>query len=176
MHPEPQLALEGWLALLYEDLRERAALYLRRPSPVVSIRPTELVHEAYLRIVNGGVEKVSDQGHLFAIASVAMRQILVDEARARRAAKRGGGWQRLTLEDVDHLAGRRPVDILAVDQILTRLERLDDRAARIVEMKVFGGFTDIETGEALGISDRWVRRQWSHAKAWLRTELTQAGN
>jgi len=175
MHPEPQLALEGWLALLYEDLRQRALSYLRGPSPAISLRPTELVHEAYLRIVKRGGDAVSDKGHLFAIASIAMRQILVDEARSRRTAKRGGGWKRMSLEELDGLAGSRPVDLLTVHEILTKLESLDERAVRIVEMKVFGGFTDAETAEALGISDRWVRQQWSHAKAWLKSELSQSG-
>lgn len=174
MHQEPQLQVDGWLAILYEDLRHRAAVYLQRPWPVTSIRPTELVHEAYLRIVRGNPEAVNDQGHLFALASVAMRQILVEEARARRTIRRGGGWKRLNLEDVDSLAGSAPVDVLDVDAVLTRLEAMDPRAARIVEMKVFGGFTDVEIGQALDISDRWVRDQWSHARAWLKSQLSHA--
>jgi len=139
-----------------------------------TLRPTALVHEAYIRLVDqrGGWQ---DRAHFFAIAAQAMRRILVDHARAHRASKRGGIAERISLDDTADRAGEREValeDVLEIDSALSALEALDPAAARIVELRYFGGLTIQETAAAMGLSPATVKREWSAARAWLYRRLS----
>ncbi len=159
----------------YQELRRLAAAYLRRERPGQTLQPTALVHEAYLRLAKDKPGRWQNRAHFCAIAANAMRQILVERARARAAIKRGGGQPRVTLvESLEAGAadGRpAPVDLLAVDQALERLAALDEQQARIVELRYFGGLSVEETAEALGISAATVKRDWSVARAFLAQQL-----
>jgi len=135
------------------------------------VRPTELVHEAYVKLSAGGVEAV-DRGHFLAIAARAMRQVLVDDARHHRAAKRGGGWKQATL------SGNHWVVDVDVEELLTlndALEELDPRQRQVVECRFFGGMEESEIAEALGVNERTVRRDWVKARAWLYRALAERG-
>jgi RNA polymerase sigma factor (TIGR02999 family) len=163
-------ARERLFALIYDDLRGIARRQLRREMYSRTIEPTALIHEAYLKMV-GGVSAPIDAGdraHLLSLAARAMRQVLVDQARRRIAAKRVDGWNRVTLSD----AG--PADGLGADELLAlndALERLDERQRCIVESRYFGGMEEREIAEALGITERTVRRDWVKARAWLNHAL-----
>jgi RNA polymerase sigma factor (TIGR02999 family) len=170
------MTLDRLLPDAYLELRRLAAAYLRRERPGQTLQPTALVHEAYLRLAKDKPGRWQNRAHFCAIAANSMRQILVERARARAAVKRGGGQQRLTL--VDNIdagdAGPAPVDLLALDQALTRLAALDAQQARIVELRYFGGLSVEETAEALEISPATVKRDWSVARAFLARELADA--
>jgi RNA polymerase sigma-70 factor (ECF subfamily) len=156
----------------YQELRRLAAAYLRRERPGQTLQPTALVHEAYIRLLKDKPGRWQNRAHFCAIAANAMRQILVERARARAALKRGGGQPRVTL--VDGLAAApddSPVDLLALDQALSRLAELDAQQARIVELRYFGGLSVEETADALHISPATVKRDWSVARAFLAREL-----
>jgi RNA polymerase sigma-70 factor (ECF subfamily) len=159
----------------YQELRRLAAAYLRRERPGQTLQPTALVHEAYLRLAKDKPGRWQNRAHFCAIAANAMRQILVERARARGAIKRGGGQPRVTLiegiEPGAQAAKPAPVDLLALDQALTRLAALDDQQARVVELRYFGGLSVEETAEALGISPATVKRDWSVARAFLAQQL-----
>jgi RNA polymerase sigma-70 factor (ECF subfamily) len=167
-----QAARERMLSLVYPTLRKLAAVRMRTERPDHTLQPTALVHEVFLKFGTAEAFDVRDRGHFYAIAAEMMRQILVDSARKRRARKRGGTDQRVPLTDA--IAGRleSPEAMLDVDRLLTRLALLDARQARIVEMRYFGGFSEQEIAEALGISERTVKRDWSMARAWMRKELS----
>lgn len=162
----------------YQELRRLAAAYLRRERPGQTLQPTALVHEAYLRLAKDKPGRWQNRAHFCAIAANAMRQILVERARARAAIKRGGGQPKVTLvENLDAAGGDNrpaPVDLLAVDQALERLAALDAQQARIVELRYFGGLSVEETADALGISPATVKRDWSVARAFLAQQLTTA--
>ena len=162
--------IDRLLPAVYDEVRSVAAAYLRRERPDHTLQPTALVHEAYLKLQRGGAFPVG-RVHLLALAACAMRQILVDHARARTAQKRGGGWERVTVDSAVAFSPDGIEDVLAVHEAMSRLAAADSRAAHIVEMRFFGGLSEAEIGEELGISERWVREQWSHARAWLRREL-----
>ncbi|MGH9330109.1 MAG: ECF-type sigma factor [Vicinamibacterales bacterium] len=159
----------------YQELRRLAAAYLRRERPGQTLQPTALVHEVYLRLAKDKPGRWQNRAHFCAIAANAMRQILVERARARAAIKRGGGQPRVTFVeslDAGADAGRpAPVDLLAVDQALERLAALDAQQARVVELRYFGGLSVEETAEALGISPATVKRDWSVARAFLAQQL-----
>jgi RNA polymerase sigma factor (TIGR02999 family) len=159
----------------YQELRRLAAAYLRRERPGQTLQPTALVHEAYLRLAKDKPGRWQNRAHFCAIAANAMRQILVERARARAAIKRGGGQPKITLvENLEAGAGDvrpAPVDLLAVDQALERLAALDAQQARVVELRYFGGLSVEETAEALGISPATVKRDWSVARAFLAQQL-----
>jgi RNA polymerase sigma factor (TIGR02999 family) len=163
----------------YQELRRLAAAYLRRERPGQTLQPTALVHEAYLRLAKDRPGRWQNRAHFCAIAANAMRQILVERARARAAIKRGGGQPKVTLvENLDagaDAARPAPVDLLAIDQALERLAALDAQQARIVELRYFGGLSVEETAEALGISPATVKRDWSVARAFLAQQLHNAG-
>jgi RNA polymerase sigma-70 factor (ECF subfamily) len=167
----------------YQELRRLAAAYLRRERPGQTLQPTALVHEAYLRLLKDKPGRWQNRAHFCAIAANAMRQILVERARARAAVKRGGGQPRLTLVEgiearLDPAAARArpsPIDLLALDQALTRLSALDAQQARVVELRYFGGLSVEETAEALEISPATVKRDWSVARAFLARELATDG-
>lgn len=156
-------ALDRAIPLVYDDLRRLARRQLAREHGVRAIQPTTLVHEAYLKLA-GHAPRAADRSHLLAIAAHAMRQVLVDHARERRAAKRGPEWQRTTLSGGDWVMEVDPESLLALDDAL---ERLEPRQRQVVECRFFGGLDDAEIAEALGVTTRTVRRDWVKARAWL---------
>lgn len=160
---------------LYEELREIAGSLMRRHSGGMTLQATALVHEAWIKLGTATGLEPRDRAHFLAIAATAMRQILVDHARARSAAKRGGDRHRLEMETVDLASdGSAPIEVLLVDECLTRLATLDARQAQVVEMRVFAGMTVEETAEALRVSPRTVELDWRMARAWLVRELAHA--
>jgi RNA polymerase sigma factor (TIGR02999 family) len=165
-------ALDELLPLVYGELRRLAGYYLRQERPHHTLQPTALVHEAYLRLVGEKGIDWQNRAHFFGIAAVRMRHILVEHARSRRAAKRGGGEYRLSLSEADRLEEKCDVNLLALDDALQRLEALDPQKSRIVELRYFGGLTIEETAEALNVSPATVKRDWSMARAWLRSEIS----
>jgi RNA polymerase sigma-70 factor, ECF subfamily len=166
-----QAAVDRLMPLVYDELRALAERYLRGRGIGQTLQPTGLVHEAYVRLLEQ--RRVDWQGrtHFFRIAAQAMRRVLVDYARSRLAQKRGGGEVRVTLADLAVVAAPAEVDILAVDRALSQLEAADPQQARVVELRFFAGLTIDETAEALAISAATVKREWSHARAWLLAEL-----
>jgi RNA polymerase sigma factor (TIGR02999 family) len=168
-----QDALDQLVPLVYEDLRRVAAAYLRREGAGHSLQPTALVHEAYVRLVDQRQVKWRNRVHFYAVAAGLMRRILVDHARTRRADKRGGQVERVTLVgDEAALESPRAIDILALHESLERLAAFDPRKERIVELRYFGGLTIEETAEVVAISEATVVREWTIAKAWLRADLS----
>ena len=167
-------AIDRIVPLVYEDLRRVARRQLNRRFGQDSLRPTELVHDAYVKLSVGGAGVAADRAHFLAIAARAMRQVLVDEARHRHAAKRGGvGWKRATLS-----GGHWVVDF-DVDELLTlndALDELDPRQRQVVECRFFGGMEEREIAEALGVTERTVRRDWVKARAWLYHALAERGS
>jgi RNA polymerase sigma factor (TIGR02999 family) len=164
--------LDRLFPLVYEELRRVAHRHVgsgRDPT----LRTTELVHEAYLKLVDQSRAQWRDRAHFFAVASMAMRQILVDRARHRRAEKRGGDRRRVVFDEEALPVEDQAEALLEVDEALTRLATLDDRLARVVECRFFGGLTDEETADALGVTARTVRRDWVKARALLHAELRE---
>jgi RNA polymerase sigma factor (TIGR02999 family) len=160
------------IPLVYRELRRIARAHLRRESAHHSLQPTALVHEAYLRLIDIDRIDWQSRAHFFAVASTLMRRILVDHARANRAGKRGGGADTLYLEDALLPTPGRAPEILALDDALNQLALLDERQAKIVEMRFFAGMSEQETGDVLRISVSSVKRDWRVAKAWLFKELS----
>lgn len=162
---------EALLSLVYDKLREIAAQYLRKERSNHTLQPTALVHEAYLKLVD--LSGVSWQGraHFFAVASKVMRHILVDHARARLSEKRGGDMQRVAIEDLVRFSKKPDVDLLALDEALTRLAAIDEQQSKIVELRFFGGLSIEETAHILGVSPATVKREWVLAKTWLYRKL-----
>jgi RNA polymerase sigma factor (TIGR02999 family) len=168
-----QSVLDQLMRAVYGELRRQADRYMRRQPPGHTLQTTALVHEAYLRLIGSEPIEWQNRAHFFGVAAKAMRSILVDHARARHAAKRGGGAPHLTLEAVDLGGGQAPeVDVVALDEALTRFAAFDPEKSRLVELRYFGGLSIDEAAEVLGISPTTVKRQWSTARAWLRRELT----
>jgi RNA polymerase sigma factor (TIGR02999 family) len=171
------------MPLVYDELRRIAARYMSRERPGQTLQATALVNEAFVRLAAERPREFANRTHFLAIAALSMRQILVQRARARRAAKRGGAPQRITLDDsnldpaqvASSLAGtdRNPgdIDVLALDEALTRLATIDPEQARIVELRYFGGLTVEETAEVMGTSPATVKRHWAMARAWLKQAL-----
>lgn len=162
---------EQLFGALYDDLRDLARRHLRRGASGGTLQTTALVHEAYLRLCDPARTDVRDREHFFALASRVMRQVLVDHFRRKSAGKRGGGWSRLSLEDGEIPVAERGEVLLALDEALERLARVDARAAAVVEYRFFGGLPEAEIAAILGISDRTVRNDWVKARAWLLAEL-----
>lgn len=160
------------LPVVYDELRRRAEMMMRRESAGHTLQPTALVHEAYMKLVDQDRVSWANRGHFFAIAARQMRRILVDHARGRQRQKRGGDQVHVPLEDGLQIAVHRDTDVLAVDQALKRLASLDARQAQIVEMRFFGGLTVKEIADALGVSKRTIEAEWTMIKAWLRRELS----
>jgi len=156
---------------IYPELRRRAALCLRNERPDHTLQPTALVNEVYIRLLGQHQVDWQSRSHFFAVASRLMRRILVDHAREHRAQKRGGGLPLLELDRAVVLTDQQSELVLAVHEALDRLEQLDQREARIVEMKFFGGLTEEEMALVLGVSTRTVKRDWMMARAWLHAEL-----
>jgi RNA polymerase sigma factor (TIGR02999 family) len=164
------------MPVVYDELRRIASSYLRRERPDHTLQTTGLVHEAYLRLVGQDDLSFENRAHFRAIAARTMRRILIEHARARAAAKRGGGRRRVSLEDTLTLTASPRLDLLVLDQALERLAALDAPQARIVELRFFGGLTVDETAEAVGVSPASVKRDWALARAWLRRELSRTGS
>jgi RNA polymerase sigma factor (TIGR02999 family) len=165
-------ALDELAPQVYSELRRLAKYYLRQERPGNTLQASDLVHEAYLRLVDEKEIDWQNRAHFFGIAAVRMRHILVEHARSRQAAKRGGGEYRLSLSQADRLVEERDLNLLALDDALQRLEAMDPQKSRIVELRYFGGLTIEETAEAMKISPATVKRDWSMARAWLRSEIT----
>jgi len=166
-------ALRHLLPLVYEELRRVARRHLRGERPDHTLQTTALINEAYLRLVDQGAPEVHDRCHFVALTSHLMRQILVDYARARLARKRDGGCRVTLAEDIAAPAPGE-LDVLAIDDALTRLAALDAQQAKVVELRYFGGLSIRETSEALGVSEATVKRDWATARAWLHREIAGA--
>jgi RNA polymerase sigma factor (TIGR02999 family) len=158
--------------LVYAELRRIAAREMRHEKPGRTLQTTALVHEAYLRLLKDASLSFENRAHFLGIAARAMREILIEHARARSARKRGGGAVRLTLDDLVAPVASPSVDVLALDEALERLARLDERHARVVELRYFGGLSVEETAAALELSPATVKRAWTLARAWLFRELS----
>lgn len=158
--------------LVYDELRRLAASALRRERAGHTLQPTALVHEAFLRLANSPETPWESHAHFVAIAARVMRRVLVDHARRRKAFKRGTGDVRVPLDDVDVPAATLDVDLVALDEALARLATFDERQARIVELRFFGGLSVPETAVLIGASERTVKRDWQVARAWLTRELS----
>lgn len=162
-------AMDAAYSAVYAELKRAARLQLRRMRDV--FETTALVHEAYLKL--GGAQLAAqDRNHLLALSARAMRQVLVDDARARKADKRGGGQDALTLGAADMAGDAAAVEVLKLDELLEALHRLDERAAQIVELRYFGGYTEPEVARMLDISESTLRRDWRRARAFLLKETT----
>lgn len=166
-----QSALEGLIPLVYAELRRLAHRYMKGERPGHSLQTTALVNEAYLRLVNYRRMQWQDRAHFFAVSAQLMRRILVENAR-RHNLKRGGGIPHVSLDEAATVGGNRPMDLVALDDALNALARLDPRKVQVVEMRFFGGLSLQETAEVLKISPITVRRDWSTAKVWLYRELS----
>lgn len=155
------------LPFVYGELRKLAQSYLRKERDNHTLQATEIVHEAYLKLV--GFENINwqNRAQFFAIAATLMRRILVDYARERKAEKRGGAWQKVTLNEAANSLKRNDVDVIALNDALEDLAKLDELQSKLVELRFFGGLTIEETAEALHISPATVKREWAMAKAWL---------
>ena len=163
-------ALGQAYSAVYDELKRAARAQLRRMRD--AFETTALVHEAYLKLAGGAQLAAVDRNHLLALSARAMRQVLVDDARARKADKRGGGQDALTLTTWIDAGERAMVDVLALDELLASLHAVDERAAQIVELRYFGGYSELEIAAMLGISDRTLRRDWRKARAFLLAEMT----
>ena len=165
-------ALDALAAAVYDDLRRVAGNYMQAEPAGHTLQPTALVHEAFVRLIDQREVPWRDRAQFFALASRMMRRILVDHARGRKADKRGGELQRLTIHDVDHASPGTDVDLIALDQAMVRLAEISEMQSQIVEMRFFGGLTIEEAADVLGIGKRSVDREWACAKAWLYRELS----
>jgi RNA polymerase sigma factor (TIGR02999 family) len=168
-----QAALEALMPLVYNELRKVAARHLRGQRPGHTLQTTALVNEAYLRLIDASQVRWQNRAHFFAVSAQLMRRILVDFARSRNYQKRGGGAERVSLDEAMAVAPERGADLLALDEALARLQALNPRQAQVVELRYFGGLSEEETAEALKISVRTVRRDWNFARVWLYRELTE---
>jgi len=167
-------AWEELMPLVYGELRRQAAGYLSRERSDHTLQATALIHEAYFKLVGNDKIEWQNRNHFFAIAATAMRRILVDYARERKREKRGGGAENIPLDDALQVStGGRSVDLIALDEALNRLAKMDKRQARVVELRYFSGLTNEETAEVLGVSLATVKLDWNLAKAWLRDEITR---
>jgi len=165
-------APERLLELVYDDLRRLAAAYLKDEHNAQTLQATALVHEAYLRLVDWENVSWGSRAHFFAVAAQVMRRVLVDNARTKHAQKRDFG-QKLALGDAVSFPSGNEVDLVALEEALTNLEKVDARQAKIVELRFFGGLTIEETALVLKVSETTVKREWTFAKAWFQRELTR---
>jgi RNA polymerase sigma factor (TIGR02999 family) len=175
-HDGDQAALDQLMPLVYDELRRLARNYMRRQSPGQTLQTTALINEAYLRLVNLPDIDWQSRAHFYAVAAQAMRYLLIERARSKRYAKRGGGAQQVSLDEAAMVSAGRSEELLALDEALTRLAALDPRQNRIVELRYFGGLTVEETAEVLGVSPVTVMREWAKAKGWLYRELNMTAN
>jgi RNA polymerase sigma-70 factor (ECF subfamily) len=163
-------AIDQVMPLVYQELRRLAASYLRNQVQGHTLQPTALVHEAYLRLMGSDADW-KDRAHFFNLAATIMRQILVDHARTKTAGKRGGGHAKVEFRDTLNYSDEKAADLVALDDALRSLAAVDERKARVIELRYFGGLNVEESAEALGVSIATVGRETRHAEAWLRREL-----
>ena len=159
------------LPLVYDELRRHAAARMAHEAPGQTLQPTALVHEAWLRIVNGGDQQWQNRAHFFGAAGEAMRRILIENARRKARLKRGGDQQRVDFEGLELAATTPDEKILLIDEALERLRAQDPEKARVVVLKFFGGRSNREIAEHLGVTERTIERHWAYAKAWLFHEI-----
>lgn len=173
-------AMEKLFSLVYEELHQRAHWQRQKWHGDLTLNTTALVHEAYLKLVDQSKAEWRDRAHFLSVAAKAIRHLLIDYARQRRAEKRGGDAPKFSLEELQQAGGEVAMTeekadaLVALEEALERLEKVDEREAKVVECRFFGGMTVEETAEALGISERTVKRDWSMAQAWLRREMAGA--
>lgn len=185
MSPEPNLtelfrlsregnrtAIDQAIPLLYGELKRLAGAFLRHQTPGHTLQPTALVHEAYLRLVDRSQSELQDRAHFFNLAATVMRQILVDHARSKVSAKRGGGQPKADFRESLNYSDEKAPDLVALDDALQELAKSDERKARTIELRYFGGLSVEECAEALGVSVATVGREIRQAEAWLRRELS----
>lgn len=165
-------APEKLMPLVYDELRRLAHQYMRRERPGHTLQTSALVHEAYVRLVDQSKIQWESRAHFFGIAARLMRQILVDQARRRNFAKRGGGAIHVSLNEATLVAQEQSASVVALDDALKTLEQMDPRKSRIVELRFFGGMSIEETAEALKVSPGTVMREWAFARAWLRNQMS----
>ncbi|HVN78465.1 MAG TPA: sigma-70 family RNA polymerase sigma factor [Terriglobia bacterium] len=170
-----QQAASKLIPIVYGELRRLARHYMRQERQDHTLQTTALVHEAYLRLIEQRQTNWQNRAHFFGIAAQLMRRILLDHARASHAGKRGGGEERLPLEEGLVFSTEKSVELIALDQALDRLAELSPRQSRIVELRFFGGLSVEETAEVMGIAPKTVKRDWSVARAWLHREVRQSG-
>jgi RNA polymerase sigma-70 factor, ECF subfamily len=161
--------------VVYNELHDQAARYLRHEHPGLSLQTTDLIHEAYLRLIDQQHVDWQNRLHFFAIAAQVMRRILVDHARSRHAAKRGGSDIRLPLEEAMVVLPGADLDFVALDEALNKLAEIDPQQSQVVELRFFSGLSVAETAKVMSVSERTVKRDWHVAKAWLRRELSGGG-
>lgn len=165
-------AADRMLPLIYDELRALAGSFFARQSPGHTLQPTALVHEAYMRLAQAANPNWNGRAHFFAVAAKAMRQILMNHARAQNAAKRGGNWQRMSLDEAVTPPGMsQDLDLLALDDALTELATLAPRQAQVVELRFFAGMSIRETAAALGLGTTTVEDDWTAARTWLGRQL-----
>jgi RNA polymerase sigma-70 factor, ECF subfamily len=168
-------ATDELFPLVYDELRSVAAAFLARERAGHTLQPTALVNEAYMRLVGPTNTSWDNRAHFFGAAARAIRRILTDHARARGREKRGGGAVRVPLGEADLAIDLKTLDMVALDEALTKLAALDDKVAKVVELRFFAGLTEEEAARALGISVSTVTRDWRFARSWLRRELEGSG-
>lgn len=166
-------ALDELFPLVYDELHRQAENYLRRERPDHTLQTTALLHEAYIRLAGHTEGTWENRSHFFAFAAKIMRNILVDHARAKKREKRGAGAWKISIADVDLPTPELDLDLLALDEALNRLSKIDEQQVRIVELRYFGGLSLEATSDALQISRATVARDWNVARAWLHRELTR---
>ena len=167
-----RVAMDKLMPIIYEELRRQAHQYLKKERPNHTLQTTALVHEAYLRLIEQDNANWQNRAHFFAISATMMRRILINYAKNRNCLKRGGKEENLPLDEAFYIADREcDIDLLALDESLNELSRLDQQQSRIVELKFFSGLTIKEIAEVLEISTATVKREWKMAKTWLRAEL-----
>lgn len=166
-------ALDKLVPVVYQELRRLAAYYMRRERPGHTLQTSALVNEAYMRLVDYSQMRWQSRAHFFAVAAQAMRRILVEHARKRHFAKRGGGAVKVSFDEAAIVSQEQDADLVALDDALTSLEAMDERKARIVELRYIGGLNIEETAEVLAISPATVQREWRAAKAWLYREIKE---
>jgi RNA polymerase sigma factor (TIGR02999 family) len=167
-----QDALDKLMPLVYAELRQMARRYMSRQAPGHTLQTTALIHEAFLKLVDQSEKHFQNRAHFFGVAAQAMRHILVDYARSRHYAKRGGGALTVPLDEAAVVSGERAAELVALDDALEALAKVDPRKSRVVEMRYFGGLSVEETAEVLKVSVDTVMRDWRLAKTWLLRELT----
>jgi RNA polymerase sigma factor (TIGR02999 family) len=166
-------AADELIERVYDELRRLAGAYLKQEPTGITLQPTALVHEAFLKLIDQQHVDWKGRTHFLAVGAQAMRRILVDHARRRKRIKRGAGRQRVALDEQLTLSPQRDADLLAVDEALAELAEIDPRQAEIVELRFFGGLTAAEVAEHLGVSKGTVDREWRMVRAWLRKQLSE---
>ncbi len=161
------------LPLVYAELRKLAAAHMAHEQPNQTLQPTALVHEAWLRLTAGEQPSFDGRGHFFAAAAEAMRRILVENARRKGRLKRGGEWERVTLENLDVAVATDDDTLLAVHEALDKLAAIDPLGAKLIELRFFAGLSNVDAARAIGLAERTAKRTWAYARAWLHQELTR---